>query len=167
MVGFVAYWLVFHIVGSMLYLVGNGTELWFVIPRLRLVDDIILSCKSFPALSLWVSLAFLVQPGHETSCLEACLAGGWCVVFFLPYSRIWVLNWNDLQQSVWNGSRLPIVTGDRINRYRADKWQTDRPDSDHHMIDRSTPVLHLWPNKNKHGLCALTYYYIYRVLPTV
>ena len=56
-----------------------------------------------------------------------------------------------------------MVTGDRINRYRADKRQTDRPDSDHHMIDRSTPVLHLRPNKNKHGLCALNYYYIYHL----
>ena len=78
-----------------------------------------------------------------------------------------MLNWNDLQRSVWNGSQLLSVTGDRINRYRANKRRTDRPDSDHHMIDWSTPVLHLWPNKNKHGLCALNYYYIYRVLSTV
>ena len=52
MVGFLAYSLVFHIVGSMLCLVRYGIELCFVIPGLRLVDDIILSCKSFPALSL-------------------------------------------------------------------------------------------------------------------
>ena len=85
MVSFVAYWLVFHIVGSMLCLVRNGTEFFFVIPRLRLVDDIILSCKSFPALFLQVFLAFLVQLGHVTSCLEACLAGGWYVIFILSH----------------------------------------------------------------------------------
>ena len=55
--------------------------------ELRLVGDIIPSCKSFPALSLQVSLAFLVLLGHVTSCLEACLAGGWCVVSILPHSR--------------------------------------------------------------------------------
>ena len=83
----------------------------------------------------------------------------------LPWRAM--LNWNDLQRSVWNGSRLLMVTGNMINRYRADKRRTDRPDSYHHMIDRSTPVLHLWPNKNKHGLCALNYYYIYRVIITL
>ena len=69
----------------MLCLVRYGIELCFLIPRLRLVADIIPSCKFFPAWSLQVSLAFLVLLGHVTFCLEACLAGGWCVVFILPH----------------------------------------------------------------------------------
>ena len=75
MVGLVAFSLVFCIVGSMLCLVRHGIELCLLILRLRLVadiipfcglrlDDIIPSCKSFPALSLQVSLAFLVLLGH-------------------------------------------------------------------------------------------------------
>ena len=48
--------------------------------ELRLVGDIIPSCKFFSALSLQVSLTFLMLLGHVTSCLEACLAGGWCSV---------------------------------------------------------------------------------------
>ena len=70
MVGLVAYSLVFHIVRFMLCLVRYGIELCLLILRLRL-DDIIPSCKSFPALSLQVSLAFLVLLGHVTSSLEA------------------------------------------------------------------------------------------------
>ena len=81
MVGFVAYSLVFCTVGSMLCLVRYGIELYLLL-RLRLVadiipfcglrlDDIIPSCKSFPALSLQVSLAFLVLLGHVTFCLKA------------------------------------------------------------------------------------------------
>ena len=66
----------------MLYLVRYSTELCLLILRLRLVDDvipscglrlvggIIPSCKSFPALSLQVSLAFLVLLGHVTSLLS-------------------------------------------------------------------------------------------------
>ena len=82
MVGLVAYSLVFHTVRSMLCLVKYGIELCLLILRLRLVadiipfcglrlDDIIPSCRFFPALSLQVSLAFLVLLGHVTSHLKA------------------------------------------------------------------------------------------------
>ena len=40
-------------------------------------------------MSLQVPLAPLVQLGHVISCLEACLAGGWCVPLILPHARTW------------------------------------------------------------------------------
>ena len=125
-------------------------------------------------LNLWYAndfipylLIFLTISDHqqeqETRILVSSTATNMSTLPNCHHTPDQLLNWNDLQRSVWNGSRLPIVTGDEINWYRADKRRTDRTDSDHHMIDRSTPVLHLWPNKNKHGLCTLNYYYIYHL----
>ena len=62
---------------------GSSSNNWIVFWDRGLLDGYA------SLMSLQVSLAFLVQLGHVISCLEACLAGGWCVPLILPHARTW------------------------------------------------------------------------------